>query len=243
MRSSLRIAGGVCTLLLAVAAHAGPPYQTDDPDSTDLHHWEIYGFSNADGSGSDVDGEGGFDLNYGAAEDVQLTATIPAAFTRSAGDGWRAGTGDVELAIKYRFFHDERHGFSAALFPRAFLPTSTLVSHERARLLLPIWLGKDFHGGTSLFGGGGYEINPGPGRRNFWQAGLAVTHDFGEKLSLGSEIFYQDADTDGGSATTGVDIGMIRTLGGPCSLLAAAGPSFSGGRTGYHSYIALGLNF
>jgi hypothetical protein len=243
MHSSLGIAGGLCTLLLAAAAHAGPPYQTDDPEPTDLHHWEIYAFTTADGGHGDVDGEGGFDLNYGAAEGVQLTATIPAAFARSAGDGWRAGTGDVELAIKYRFFDDEKHGFSAAVFPRAILPTSTLAAHERTQLLLPIWLGKDFSGGTSLFGGGGYEINPGPGNRNFWQAGVALTHDFGEKVSLGTELFYQGADTDGGSATTGVDLGMIRKLGGPYSLLVAAGPSFSGSRTGYHSYVALGLNF
>jgi hypothetical protein len=229
--------------MLGAAAHAGPPYQTDDPDPTDLDHWEIYAFANADGDHSDLDGEVGLDLNYGPAKGIQLTATIPADFAHSREAGWRAGTGDVELAIKYRFVHDVKDGFSAAVFPRAFLPTSSLASHERAQLLLPIWLGKDFSGGTSVFGGGGYEINPGPGNRNFWQAGAAVTHDFGDKLSLGTELFYRGADSDGGSATTGVDVGMIRKLGGPYSLLAAAGPSFSGGRTGYHSYVALGLNF
>jgi hypothetical protein len=229
--------------MLGAAARAGPPYQTDDPDPTDLHHWEIYAFANGDSDHSDLDGESGLDLNYGPAEGIQLTATIPAAFAHSRAAGWSAGTGDVELAIKYRFVHDVKDGFSAAVFPRAFLPTSSLASHERAQLLLPIWLGKEFPGGTSVFGGGGYEINPGPGNRNFWQAGAAVTHDFGDKLSLGTELFYQGADSDGGSATTGVDVGMIRKLGGPYSLLAAAGPSFSGGRTGYHSYVALGLNF
>jgi hypothetical protein len=36
---------------------------------------------------------------------------------------------------------------------------------------------------------------------------------------------------------------LIQKLGGPFSLLAAAGPSFSGGETSYHAYGALALNF
>jgi hypothetical protein len=36
---------------------------------------------------------------------------------------------------------------------------------------------------------------------------------------------------------------MIRKLGGPFALLLAAGPNFSGGKTAYHGYAALSLNF
>ena len=94
-----------------------------------------------------------------------------------------------------------------------------------------------------MFGGGGYEINPGPGNRNFWQAGLAVTHDFSTTLSLGAEVSWQSADTRDDRSSRSIDVGLIRKLGGPYSLLVAAGPSFSGGRTSYHGYAALGLNF
>ena len=44
----------------------------------------------------------------------------------------------------------------------------------RVRLLLPMWAQKDF-GPWSLFGGGGYMINPGAGNRDFWQSGVALT--------------------------------------------------------------------
>ncbi len=94
-----------------------------------------------------------------------------------------------------------------------------------------------------MFGGGGYEINPGRGNNGFWQAGLAVTHEFSDNLSVGSEINWQSADVVGGMATKGANLGLIRKLGGPYSLLLAGGPSFSGGRTSYHSYAALSLNF
>jgi hypothetical protein len=229
--------------LIATPALAGPPYDTDDPEPTELGHWEIYNFLEVDGRGSDVDGAAGLDLNYGGAKDLQLTATLPVAFAHSSEAGWRAGTGDVELAAKYRFLNDEKSGWQAAVFPRVILPTSTRgLGGTRVRLLLPLWVQKDI-GKTSIFGGGGYEINPGPGNRDIWQGGIAVTHDFSERLSLGTEIAWQSAATRGGRSSTGVNVGLIRKLSGPFALLLAAGPSFSGGRASYHSYAAVSLNF
>ena len=224
-------------------AFAGPPYKTDDPEPTDLGKWEIYSFVDFDGRRSDLEGEGGFDLNYGAAEGLQVTATLPVAFEHSQGSGWRAGRGDLELGAKYRFVDDRNDGWQIAAFPRVILPTS--VKHlggKHARLLLPVWAQKDF-GKSSVFGGGGYEINPGTGNSNFWEAGVAVTHNVTDKLQLGGEVSAQSADTRGGKPSAGVDLGMIDKLGGPYSLLVAAGPSFSGGQTSYHGYVAVGLNF
>ena len=230
--------------LCASPALAGPPYQTDDPDPTDLGHWEIYSFLTVDGRRNDLDGAIGLDLNYGAAEGLQLTATIPFSFEDVTGRGWRSGTGDAEIAAKYRFVNDEERGFQAAVFPRVILPTGDRdLGGRNVQLLVPLWVQKDFKDGTSLFGGGGYEINPGAGNRNFWQAGIALTHDFSKRLSMGAEATWQSADTNDGKSSVGVNVGLIRKLGGPASLLLAAGPSFSAGHTSYHSYAALGLAF
>jgi hypothetical protein len=227
----------------AAPAYAGPPYLTDDPEPTDLGKWEIYNFVTFDGRRSDLDGEAGWDLNYGPVEGVQLTATVPLAFSHDAETGWHAGRGDLEAAVKYRFLDDEKSGWQAAVFPRVILPTSSNgLGGNRVRLLLPVWVQKDF-GKTAVFGGGAYEINPGSGNRNFWQAGIAVTHDLTDKLQLGAEVASQTADTRGGRGSTGIDAGMIDKLGGPFELLLAGGPSFSDGRTSYHGYVALGLNF
>ncbi|MEP7131483.1 MAG: hypothetical protein ABI770_10175 [Sphingomicrobium sp.] len=226
----------------SVPALAGPPYLTDDPVPTDTGHWEFYAFTAVEGRKSTLDADAGVDLNYGPVKGVQLTATLPFGFSHAPVEGWRGGTGDVELGVKYRFFADERRGLSAAIFPRAILPTSSLAENGKTRFLLPLWLGKDFAGGTSLFGGGGYEINPGPGNRDFWQAAIAVTHDFSTSVSLGAEVTRQGADTVGGTPQTRAGVGSIVKLGGPYALLVSGGPTWAEHRTGYHLYLAVGLD-
>ena len=236
----------LATLLLgsaAAPAFAGPPYLTDDPVPTDTGHWEIYGFTAGEGRDGTVDGDAGFDLNYGPVKAVQLTATLPLSFSRDLAAGWRTETGDVELGVKLRFLNDEKHGISAAVFPRAILPTSTIAGDERTRFLLPLWVGKDFAGGTSLFGGGGFEINPGPGNRNFWQAAAAVTHDLDERLSIGGEIAWQQPEEAGGADQASLGVGSIVKLSDHYALLFSGGPTWAGHRTSYHFYGALGLFF
>lgn len=235
----------IATLVLAGAATpavAGPPYLTDDPVPTDFGHWEIYAFTAGEGHRSDLDTDAGLDLNYGAFERVQLTATLPFSFSHEPLDGWRSGTGDVELGIKYRVIHKENSGFSAAIFPRAILPTATDAPGERTRFLLPLWLGKDFAGGTSLFGGGGYEFNAGRGNRNFWQASVAVTRDVNRKVSVGGEIAWQQPDTADGTNQIRAGLGSIIKLSDHYALLLSGGPTWADHRTGYHFYAAIGLD-
>ena len=227
----------------ATAAQAGPPYLTDDPVPTDLAHWEIYAFTAGERRSSLLEDDLGVDLNYGAVKDVQLTATLPLSISHEPAAGWRSGTGNLELAVKYRFIHDDRSGVSVAAFPRAILPTASHADHEKTRILLPVWAEKDFAGGTSLFGGGGYEINPGAGNRNFWQAGAALTHDLSERVSLGAELTRRGRDTVDGSAQTSAGLGAVVNLSAHQALLVSAGPTWAEHRTSYHFYAALGFNF
>jgi hypothetical protein len=229
--------------LTAAPTFAGPPYLTDDPVPTETGHWEIYGFAGGEGRKSALDANAGADLNYGPLKGVQLTATLPFSFLHETGEGWRGGTGDVELGVKYRFLRDEKNGLSAAIFPRAILPTASRAPGERMGFLLPLWVGKDFADGTSIFGGGGYMINPDAVNRDFWQAAIAVTNELSEKVSVGAEVTRQGADSLGGAAQTRAGLGSIVKLGGHYSLLVSGGPTWAGRRTGYHFYMALGLNY
>lgn len=231
--------------LAAVAspAMAGPPYLTDDPAPTDTGHWEVYGFATAEGRKSALDADAGFDLNYGIVKDVQLTATLPLGLTHDSADGWKAGTGDAELGVKYRLLHDETHGISAAIFPRIILPTSSLADHGTVEVLLPVWAQKDFKGGTSIFGGGGYQVNRGRGNRDFWLAALAITQNVSDTVSVGAETAWQGADTIDGTAQIRAGLGSTIKLSDHYALLGSAGPTWADHRTGYHAYVALGLFF
>lgn len=234
-------------LASAIPALAGPPYETDDPEPTDVGHWEIYNFIAADGAHRDWDGAIGVDLNYGPIKDVQLTATIPLALSHEGGPGGagtRAGGGDVELGVKYRFLHVETAGVDMSIFPRVILPTAgKRFGTGRVQLLLPVWAQKDL-GQWSIFGGGGYAINPGAGNRDFWELGLAVTRDVSERLSLGGEATWEGADAVGGHSSIGLGVGGIYKLGGPFALLVSSGPVHEHhGPTGWRGYVALGLAF
>ena len=227
----------------AAPAFAGPPYLTDDPIPTDTGHWEIYAFTQGEGRRSTLDDDTGLDLNYGAVKGIQLTATLPLSFSHAPREGWRSGTGDVELGVKYRFLDEKHSGFSAAIFPRVILPTAAHSPGEKTRFLLPLWMEKDFAGGTSVFGGGGYTINPGTGNRDFWQAGVAATQDLSKTVSVGAEITRQGPDTVGGTAQTRAGLGTIVKLSEHYNLLVSGGPTWADHHTGYHFYAALGLNF
>jgi hypothetical protein len=232
------------TLLLPTAALAGPPFLTDDPEPTATGHWEIYApLFEAEGRGEDFEGSLGAELNYGAAENLQLTVGLPAAYSHDA-RGFHWATGDLEVSAKYRFYHDEEAGLQIAFFPGVTLPTAgNGMGAGRVTALLPVWGQKDF-GDWSVFGGAGYAINPGLGNRDYWTGGVALTRQLGERLLIGVEADLQGADSAEGRASTSLGLGAIYDLPGPLRLLASGGPTFEdGGGRSFHSFVALGIDF
>ena len=234
----------MAALVLPAAAHAGQPFLTDDPEPTDTGHWEIYGPQfEAQGSGEDFEGELGTEISYGAAPNLQISLGLPAAYVHDAA-GWHWGAGDLELSAKYRIYHDEAAGLQVAVFPGVTLPTATNgMGAGRVTGFLPVWVQKD-SGPWSVFGGGGYAINPGAGNRDYWTGGVAVTRELDEHWLLGAEADRQGADTVGGHAMTALGVGAILDIPGPLRLLASGGPTFEdGGGRGFHAFAALGMDF
>ena len=238
----VRCAFGVLSVLLAgapvasVPAFAGPPYVTDDPEPTDPGHWEIYNFVEGAIEGGVTSSEMGVDINYGAAKDLQLTATLPLDV-----DSDRSlRPGDVELAVKYKFLHQRQGGFplDVGFFPRVFLPTQR--GESRAQLLLPLWAEHDW-GRWSLFGGGGYTLNPGVGNRNFWQQGVALTRQMRPGFSLGLEYYGQGPASSTGRAIHGLNLGTQIHLHGPFSLLGSFGQGLSTRQTIFYTALKLDL--
>jgi hypothetical protein len=129
----------VAVLGMASPALAGPPFVSDDPEPTDYKHFEIYTFNAGTAVRGDLSGSSGIDFNYGAAPDLQLTATIPGAYDLPTGSAASFGLGNVELAAKYRFLHQDSFGLDVSVFPRVFLPSpSKSVGTNTVSLLLPL---------------------------------------------------------------------------------------------------------
>lgn len=203
----LRIFVALALASRPTAAFAGPPYVSDDPEPTDYRHFEIYTFTNGTTTRDGTAGASGIDFNYGAAPDLQLTATLPAGFDQPVGGGTNFGLSNIELAAKYRFLHQDNFGLDVSVFPRIFLPTGTNgIGDNRVSLLLPVWVQKDWSGGWSAFGGGGCTVTE---RRavDFCQAGAVLTYQLLPKLQVGAEFFHQTAGSGGTPATSSVGIG------------------------------------
>jgi hypothetical protein len=232
-------------IVVATEARAGPPFITDDPEPTDTGHWEIYNYIQANQPFGVTTGQAGFDINYGGYKDLQLTAVLPADFEKATKP--RLGLGDIELAAKYRFLHQSEATLvpDIAFFPRMFVPTSgRQFGSGRLGTFLPVWAQKDF-GEWSIFGGGGYNINPGAGQRNFWQASAAVQRSVTDHLSLGVEVYHQTPDMVGTKPFSGINLGVTYKLIEHWSFLAAAGPLIQNARDGgrFDVYFALKADY
>jgi len=194
-------------LLLPLPALAGPPYVTDDPAPTDYRHYEIYVFGSGTHTADGTGGATGLDISYGAAPDLQLSVTLPIAYDHPRGSPFVGGPGNIEIATKYRFLHQEDVGVDVAVFPRIFLPSiSHRVGEQHATFFLPVWIGKHT-GSWGAFGGGGCAINRGGGSRNYCLFGWAVTYKPSEKLEVGVELYHQTPGAVGARHTTSVGVG------------------------------------
>ncbi|MGZ5999938.1 MAG: transporter [Rhizomicrobium sp.] len=216
---------GAALIWLAMPALAGPPYVTDDPQPTDNGHYEIYAFTGGTATIDGSSGQAGIDFNYGGAENLQLTMVVPFAYDSPRGGASVTGFGDVELAAKYKFLHQDTFGLDVAIFPRLFLPTNSnpALGSKHASLFIPIFAEKDW-GDWSVFGGGGCTINRGGSSQDFCQMGLVVARRVIPALQLGLELYHQTPGEKGTRHSTGLGFGAIYDLNEHCHLMASAGP-------------------
>jgi len=90
---------------------------------------------------------------------------------------------------------------------------------------LPIWISEGLKQWT-VFGGGGYAINPGPGHKDFWFSGIAITREMTPELTVGGEIIYNSPADIGGNTSVGFNLGGVYNLSDRDHLLFSAGRNF-----------------
>jgi len=106
------------------------------------------------------------------------------------------------------------------------------------QLFLPVWLQKG-SGPWTIYGGGGYFLNPGQGHRNYWFSGIVVERKINDRHNLGFELYHQTSDESGTLNSTGYNIGGSYSLTEHLRLLMTAGSGLqSTAATNQFSYYA-----
>jgi len=196
----------LCALAVSRAGAQGPPYQTDDPVPVDLHHYEFYIFGGVDGTTAEIDSTGpAFEFNWGALPRVQLHAILPWGVVAPSnnpvylpgGAGPDAfGLTDMELGAKIAFIKESKHFPQIGSFTMFEMPTGNAdkgLGVGKVWYKLPVWLQKNQ--GKWLFdGGGGYQVVPQTGYRNFPYTGWLIKRELSEQWELGAEVFAHGAE-------------------------------------------------
>jgi hypothetical protein len=225
-------------------AQAGPPYLTDDPDPVPLHHFEAYAFELSDGTpaaGTALAGPS-FEMNWGAAPNLQLHLVIPFVNVYTSSASATHGFGDIELGAKYKFFDETKHRPEIGVFPFIELPAgdaSRGLGVGSAWYRVPVWIKKGF-GNWSVYTGGGEVFAHGNDYKNYPFVGGLLQRKVNNKLTLGGELFAHAAEGSGPSAigsATLADFGGFYSLTQHFQLMAAAGHSIVNGPETY-TYLA-----
>ena len=246
------------SLLLGLAlswlgtAHAGPPFQTDDPDPVEYHHFEMYAFVLSDSTGKNAGGTvleiPAYEVNYGAAPGLQLHLVVPPTVSFApAGGPTNYGMGDTELGAKIRFVKESRQRPEVGIFPFFEFPSGNAdkgLGVGKTWYRMPLWLqkswGSEDHQWTT-YGGSGEPIVPQDGYTNFPFAGWLVQRQFSRKITLGTELFGHGAEGEAALSTrasTMLDLGGIYEFHDGFDLLFAAGRSIYGQPETY-TYLSL----
>jgi len=222
-------------MLLTSRAVAGPPYTTDDPETVDYRHWEVYLASQ---SFHDRDGWTGtaphVEVNYGVVPNVQLHVIAPLAYSVPSTGRSAYGYGDTELGIKFRFVQEHSWIPMIGTFPLLEVPTgarSVGLGNGSAQLFVPMWLQKSF-GPWQTYGGTGVWLDLGDRDRHWWYFGWQVQRTIVKRLSVGAEVFHQTPMGAGGFPDSRFNLGMV------FDLLVSAGRGFEGSNLfqGYAAY-------
>jgi hypothetical protein len=184
-------------------------------------------------------------VNYGVISNVQLHLIAPLTYDAPKDHSGHYGYGDTELGVKFRFLQEAEFCPQVGVFPLLEIPTGHRqegLGSGHVQAFLPVWLQKDLGHGWTVYGGGGYGINPGGGNRNWGEGGAVLQRQVTPAVLLGGEVYHRTAATVGGRADTAFDLGTVVDLSENHHLLFSAGRSIDG-PTKFQAYFAYQLTF
>jgi hypothetical protein len=243
-RSAL-VALAVATGALPAAAAYGPPFLTDDPQPVDFMHYEFYiATQYFHQFGSTTGTLPHFEINYGAAPNLQIHLIAPVAYSTGGGQPFNYGYGDTEVGAKYRFVQETKKQPMVGIFPLVELPTGNQtkgLGTGQTAFYLPVWIQKGF-GSWTAYGGGGYWRNPGAGNRDYWFSGLTLQCQTTKQFMVGGELYHTTSQAVGMGENTGFNIGGVYDFDEGHHLMLSVGTGLRGSNRGT-AYLAYQWTF
>lgn len=230
-------------LLFFRNACADSPYLTDDPETVEPGHYELYIASQETKT---ENGRSGtlphVEFNYGLMPDVQLHVLIPMSFNQPPGGQHTYGLGDAEIGIKYRFVQETDSLPMVGIYPILVSSSGDAaknLGNGGTQLFLPVWLQKRW-GDWQSNAGVGYWINHAPDAENHWYSGWQLQRDLSEQWTLGGELFHLTEQQRGQGASTGFNLGATYNVDAHNHLMFSAGRALvNANRTNqFSSYVA-----
>jgi hypothetical protein len=224
---------------------AGPPFVTDDPEPVEYQQWEFYVASQHIQSAGGWSGTAPhIEVNYGVFPNVQLHLIAPLAYSLPSNGDSHYGYGDTEFGCKFRMVQETDQMPQIGCFPLVEIPTgreSAGLGGGHVQAFLPLWLQKSF-GDWSIYGGGGYGINPGTGNENWGFSGIVVQRKITENMILGAEVYHHTTMETGGDGDTAFNLGTVIDITEHQHLLFSAGRSIDGPAE-FQAYLGYQLTF
>jgi hypothetical protein len=229
----------IFVLSARVAAVAGPPYETDDPDPTQYQGYEIYFHVDYHRIDEDIEGSvGTLEINYGLFRNTQFSVDLPETFS-PIGTRTYYGFGDLGIGLKYRFIQETATSPQVSFYPSVTVATGDAaegLGEGHGTLFLPLWAQKSI-GPWTIFGGGGLQFDrEQSGPVSGWQEGVAITRDLSVATNVGVEIFHSDA-VGLQAEYTDIGLGYIGEIGNYHAIVFSGGRAIGPGSSA-HGYLA-----
>lgn len=216
---------------LTAALWSGPPFFTDDSIPIGRGAWEFYLASQSACADRTWCGTAPhFEANFGGSSVLTLHVLFPVGYAKPPGERLNYGLGDLEFGFTFTPVKEKSGRPEIGIFPHIQLPTGSAargLGSGRVRFFFPVWLSKHW-GAWTIYGGGGFWVNPGPDSRNYWSAGWVVTRQLSKNFEVGAEIFRNTASVVGGRGQTAFNVGATCAVGRGQEVMISVGRDIRG---------------
>jgi hypothetical protein len=214
-------------ICLPLSVLAGPPILTDDTGTPGPGKWEMNtGFTVEKRQDATRFETPAFDLNYGIGEHIQLNYSFSWIVLDAKDEAAKSGLGNSEIAVKWRFLDEDKHGVAVSIYPR-FIFNNPTGSADRGLVddgtvfKLPVQAEKKI-GIIDMIANCGYEFHQ---RGNdSWLYSIAMKYAEIKGLDILAEVFGT-ADNSFNNAENVFDVGIRADVSENYTVLASVGRS------------------